>query len=57
MLAGIVVSAVMGGFAGLAFAVSHEQGLIQSLLAYQFGGLIAILAFFALARPARQGRR
>lgn len=56
MLAGIVVSAVMGGFAGLAFAVSHEQGLMQSLLAYQLGGLLAIMAFVALARPVSQRR-
>lgn len=56
MLAGIVVSAVMGGFAGLAFAVSHEQGLLQSLLAYQLGGLLAIMGFLTLARPVSQRR-
>ena len=46
----------MGGFAGLAFAVSHEQGLLQSLLAYQLGGLLAIMGFLALARPVSQRR-
>ena len=39
---GVTVLAVISG-AGLAFAVSHEQGLMQSLLAYQLGGLLAIV--------------
>jgi hypothetical protein len=56
MLAGIVVSAVMGGLAGLAFSLSHESGLLETLLAYQIGGLLAVMAFMALARPMRLRR-
>ena len=56
MLAGIVVSAVLGGLAGLAFSLSHESGLLETLLAYQIGGLLAVMAFMALARPMRLRR-
>lgn len=51
MLAGIVVSAVTGGLAGMAFSLSHDRGLLETLLAYQIGGLLAVMAFLALARP------
>ena len=51
MLAGLVVSAVMGGLAGMGFALSHERGLLETVLAYQIGGLLAVMAFLALARP------
>jgi len=56
MLAGIVVSAVIGGLAGLAFSLSHESGLLETLLGYQIGGLLAVMAFVALARPMRLRR-
>jgi hypothetical protein len=52
MLAGIVVSAVMGGLAGLAFSLSHGSGVLETLLAYQIGGLLAVMAFLALSRTA-----
>lgn len=52
MLAGIVVSAVMGGLAGLAFSLSHESGVLETLLAYQIGGLLAVMAFLTLSRTA-----
>ena len=56
MLAGIVVSAVMGGLAGLAFSLSHQSGLIETLWDFQIGGLLAVMAFMALARPMRLRR-
>ena len=52
MLAGIVVSAVMGGLAGLAFSLSHGSGVLETLLSYQIGGLLAVMAFLALSRTA-----
>jgi hypothetical protein len=52
MLAGIVVSAVMGGLAGLAFSLSHGSGVLETLLSYQIGGLLAVMAFLALCRTA-----
>jgi hypothetical protein len=52
MLAGIVVSAVMGGLAGMGFALSHGSGVLETLLAYQIGGLLAVMAFLALCRTA-----
>ena len=41
----------MGGLAGMAFSLSHDRGLLETLLAYQIGGLLAVMAFLALARP------
>lgn len=57
MLAGTVVSAVMGGLAGLAFALSQDHGVVQSILAYQLGGLVTVLAFLtgAMMPVARRG--
>lgn len=52
MLAGTVVSAVMGGMAGLVFAVTRDQGALQVLFAYQAGGMLAVLAFVTAAQPA-----
>ena len=52
MLAGIVVSAVMGGLASMGFALSHGSGVLETLLAYQIGGLLAVMAFLALSRTA-----
>lgn len=54
MLAGTVVSAVLGGVAGLAFAVTRDQGLVQTVLSYQIGGLVAAMAFLTLSQ--RQAR-
>ena len=53
MLAGTVMSAVMGGLAGLAYALSQEHGIMQSVLAYQFGGMIAVMAFLASAQAPK----
>ncbi len=57
LLAGTVISAVMGGLAGLAFALLHDHGVVQTILSYQFGGLLAVLAFVtSVVHPlARQG--
>lgn len=49
MLAGTVVSAIIGGMAGLTYAVSHGHGLVEILLSYQIGGGTAVLAFVALS--------
>lgn len=52
MLAGTVVSAVMGGAAGLIVALLHQHGLLQTFFAYQLGGGLATMAFLAAAlRP------
>lgn len=51
MLAGMVVSAVLGGIAGLCFALTRDHGLAQAILAYQLGGMIAVLTFLAGAQP------
>jgi hypothetical protein len=56
MLAGLMVSAVTGGLAGLAFALSQDRGLFQALLSYQIGGLVAAMAFLALCYPVAARR-
>lgn len=50
MLAGTVISAVTGGMAGLAFALTRDHGLAQTVLSYQAGGLMAVMAFLAMAQ-------
>jgi hypothetical protein len=57
MLAGTVVSAILGGMAGLAYGVLHDHGLVQTLLTYQMGGLMAVLAYIGMAQPAMSHRR
>lgn len=57
MLAGTVVSAIFGGMAGLSYGVLNDHGLLESLLAYQLGGLVAVLTFFSLAQPVAAQRR
>lgn len=53
MLAGTVVSAISGGVAGLAYSLTRDQGLVQTVLFYQAGGVMAVMAFLAMAqRPA-----
>jgi hypothetical protein len=56
MLAGTVVSAVSGGLAGLMFAIGQDFGLVQALVAYQAGGMIAVLGFVTLAQPVSLDR-
>lgn len=51
MLAGTVVSALIGGLAGLAFSITQEHSLLQTLFAYQIGGLVALTTFVAAAQP------
>lgn len=50
MLAGVLVSAVIGGIAGLCFSLPQGPGVVHMLLSYQMGGMIAVLSFLALAR-------
>lgn len=59
MLAGTIVSALIGGLAGVAFSVTRELGLLQLLLSYQIGGLVAVMAFIATlhSAPSRQEER
>lgn len=53
MLAGTVVSAVSGGVAGLAYSLTSDHGLVQTVLFYQAGGVMAVMAFLAMSqRPA-----
>lgn len=56
MLAGTVVSAVMGGLAGLAVAMTRDHTLLQTLMSYQLGGGLAVLAFLAVVRRETAGR-
>ena len=56
MLAGTVVSAVMGGMIGAAFSITSDHGLVQTLFSYQIGGMAAVMAFLALAQPSLTGR-
>ncbi len=56
MLAGVVVSAVTGGMAGLVFALGNDQGLLGTLLAYQLGGLLSVLGFITLSPPLQMRR-
>jgi len=51
MLAGTVFSAIGGGMAGLALALSCGHNLLQIVIAYQLGGLIAVLAFITAMLP------
>lgn len=39
----LVLTAVLGGMAGLAFAAVNGHSLLQTLLSYQLGGLVAVL--------------
>lgn len=52
MLAGVVVSAIVGGMAGAMLAISADHGFLQTLLSYQLGGMIATLGFVFLSFPA-----
>lgn len=51
MLAGTVVSAIFGGMVGLACAALQSHGVLQCLLSYQIGGIVAVLAFVAMSGP------
>ncbi len=51
MLAGLVVSAVTGGLAGLAFALGNDHGVVGALLAYQIGGMMSAISFVAMSYP------
>lgn len=50
MLAGTVLSAIAGGVAGLAYALTRDHGLAQTVLSYQAGGMMAVMVFLAMAR-------
>lgn len=50
MLAGVLVSAVIGGIAGVGVSLLQNPGGVQMLLSYQLGGMTAVLAFLALVR-------
>lgn len=56
MLAGTIISAILGGLAGLTYGLSNDHSLMQTLIDYQVGGLIAVLAFVSMALPARRQR-
>jgi integral membrane sensor domain MASE1 len=49
MLAGVLVSAVIGGIAGFWLSLLHGPEVVQMMLSYQMGGIIGVLAFLALA--------
>lgn len=50
MLAGVLVAAIIGGIAGLAVSLLQDLGGVQMLLAYQLGGMTAVLVFLSVAR-------
>lgn len=53
MLAGTVMSAVVGGLTGLGLALTQDQGVFNLFFAYQAGGMLAVLAFCSSARLER----
>lgn len=57
MLAGMVVSAILGGMAGAVYGLMNDHGLIQTILTYQIGGLIAVMGYVAFAHPSAPQRR
>lgn len=57
MLAGVVMSSILGGFAGLSYALNADHGLVQAALAYQLGGLLAMTGFIGLAGMERASLR
>ena len=54
MLAGVLVAAIIGGIAGLAVSLLQDLGGVQMLLAYQLGGMTAVLVFLSVARVSLQ---
>lgn len=56
MLAGMVVSAVMGGLVGVFYAMAQDQGLVQALISYQIGGTIAVLSYLASVQSVSSRR-
>lgn len=56
MLAGTVVSSIVGGLTGAMFGIGQDIGLVQTLFAYQIGGMIAVLGFVTLAQPVSDRR-
>ena len=53
MLAGAVVTSVLGGILGLAYGISQDHGMVQTLVAYQIGGLATLTAFMSLVLQRR----
>lgn len=49
MLIGVLFSAVMGGLAGTAWALTQNHDLIRVLVSYPLGGLLAVTAFVLLS--------
>lgn len=54
MLAGLIVSAVTGGMAGLALALSLDHGVFQALLSYHLGGVVAATGFVSMSLAVAQ---
>jgi uncharacterized membrane protein len=59
MLIGLVICAVTGGLAGVAWSFGQSHELLQVLAAYPVGGILAVLAFLLLtsqrSRPRQPG--
>lgn len=49
MIVGMVVSAISGGVTALAVSLAHDAGALQAALSYPLGGMIAVMAFAAVA--------
>lgn len=49
MIIGVLVSAISGGATALAVSLVHGNGVLQALLSYPLGGVLAIMAFAALS--------
>ncbi len=54
MVVGMLLSAISGGATALAVSLVHGSGVVQALLTYPLGGVLAIFAFAALSLR-RQG--
>ena len=56
MIVGVLLSAISGGVTALAVSLLHGGGLLHAVLSYPVGGMIAIIAFTALAGVGRLPR-
>lgn len=49
MIVGMVLSAISGGATALAVSLAHDAGALQAALSYPLGGMVAVMAFAAVA--------
>lgn len=49
MIVGMVLCAISGGATALTVSLAHDAGVLQAALAYPLGGMVAVMAFAAVA--------